>query len=62
MSSYIQILIIHLTIFYFVIVSHTAIKPEKTIIFGDRLSTDIQFGINSGISTCLVYSGIDKNI
>ena len=28
-----------------------------TIMFGDRLYTDMKMGINAGITTCLVLSG-----
>jgi 4-nitrophenyl phosphatase len=31
---------------------------SKAIFVGDRLNTDIQFGINGGIATMLVLSGI----
>ena len=41
---------------------HKNMKPNKCIIFGDRINTDIQFGLNSGMKTCLVFTGItNKN-
>jgi len=35
----------------------TGYKPEETVIFGDRLYTDIASGVNAGISTVFVLSG-----
>ena len=36
--------------------------PNTTMMVGDRIDTDIQFGINSGCGiSCLVLSGITKN-
>ncbi len=34
-----------------------ALEKDKTAIVGDRLYTDIQFGLNAGITSVLVYSG-----
>ncbi len=36
------------------------INPKDAVIIGDRLTTDIQCGINYGIHTILVESGIDE--
>ncbi len=33
------------------------VLPSETVMVGDRLNTDIAFGINSGFNTVLVYSG-----
>ena len=33
-------------------------KPENTAMVGDRLTTDIAGGINAGIETILVLSGV----
>lgn len=32
-------------------------KPEQAILFGDRLYTDMQMGINAEVTTCCVLSG-----
>jgi len=34
------------------------IDSESTVMFGDRLDTDIQFGINCGLTTVLTLTGI----
>ncbi|PVU93232.1 hypothetical protein BB561_003392 [Smittium simulii] len=34
------------------------IEKSRTIMVGDRLNTDVQFGINSGIDTLIVFTGI----
>jgi len=39
------------------IVKMLGLKREEITMVGDRLSTDIQFGINAGFNTVLVYSG-----
>lgn len=33
------------------------IDPQKAVMFGDRLYTDIKMGLNAGITTCCVLSG-----
>lgn len=39
------------------------VLPEEIAMVGDRLSTDIAFGVNAGFKTILVFSGeTDKNI
>ena len=39
------------------IVRATGLTPDQITMVGDRLYTDIMFGINSGFNTILVYSG-----
>ncbi len=39
------------------IVRATGLKPEQITMVGDRLYTDIMFGVNSKFNTILVYSG-----
>jgi HAD superfamily hydrolase (TIGR01457 family) len=36
---------------------HLHSSPQRCLIIGDRLDTDIQFGINSGMRTALVLTG-----
>ncbi|GMR45362.1 hypothetical protein PMAYCL1PPCAC_15557, partial [Pristionchus mayeri] len=36
------------------------LNPEKTIIFGDRLDTDIKFGFVNGFDTCWVRTGTNS--
>lgn len=33
------------------------VNPEDSVMFGDRLYTDIKMGINAGVNTCCVLSG-----
>ena len=39
------------------ILSLLNLPPEECIMVGDRLETDIQMGIDAGMSTCLVLTG-----
>ena len=43
-----------------VILNTMKIPPEDCLLIGDRLSTDIVMGKNSGISTALVLTGVTK--
>lgn len=43
-----------------VILNTMEIPPEDCLLIGDRLSTDIAMGKNSGISTALVLTGVTK--
>lgn len=40
------------------ILEYFNIKPEKTLVIGDRIETDILFGKNAGAKTALVLTGI----
>ncbi|WVQ71814.1 hypothetical protein IAR50_001356 [Cryptococcus sp. DSM 104548] len=42
------------------VIAHHHIDPARTLMVGDNLHTDIEFGINSGIRTLLVMSGVTK--
>ncbi|KAK4686396.1 4-nitrophenyl phosphatase, partial [Tremellales sp. Uapishka_1] len=42
-----------------IIASHK-FDPKRAIMIGDNLSTDIEFGINSGVRTLLVMGGVTK--
>ncbi|MFS0674366.1 TIGR01457 family HAD-type hydrolase [Ornithinibacillus sp. 179-J 7C1 HS] len=35
-------------------------KPDKTILVGDNYNTDIKAGINSGMDTLMVFTGVTK--
>jgi len=39
------------------LIEKTGTSPEKTVLIGDRLYTDIAAGINAGIASVLVLSG-----
>ena len=34
-----------------------SVKPEETLVIGDRLYTDVASGINAGVDTVCVLSG-----
>ena len=36
------------------------LNPEKTIMFGDRLDTDIAFANANGFSSCLMLTGVNN--
>ena len=36
------------------------IEPQKTLMIGDRLNTDITFGNTNGMDTALVLTGVSK--
>jgi ribonucleotide monophosphatase NagD (HAD superfamily) len=36
------------------------ISKSKTVMIGDNMDTDIEFGAKLGINTCLVLSGVSK--
>jgi phosphoglycolate phosphatase len=40
------------------IAAQFSLKPEQICMVGDRLDTDIMFGQNGGLTTCLVLSGV----
>jgi len=42
------------------IVAKQHLDRKKSIMIGDRLETDVKFGIDGGIDTCLVMTGIAK--
>ena len=45
-----------------VLMQKTGYKQEELVMVGDRLYTDVQMGINSGISSFLVLSGETKRL
>ncbi|CEF61770.1 2-phosphoglycolate phosphatase, eukaryotic family and HAD-superfamily hydrolase, subfamily IIA and HAD-like domain and Nitrophenylphosphatase-like domain-containing protein [Strongyloides ratti] len=49
----------HTTIFEYM-KTHIMINESRTIMFGDRLDTDIAFAHNNGLKSCLVETGIHK--
>ncbi|EYC07758.1 hypothetical protein Y032_0069g378 [Ancylostoma ceylanicum] len=38
---------------------HHHIDPSKTVMFGDRLDTDIQFANDNGFTSCLMLTGVN---
>ncbi len=43
---------------HFFLYMHAGSKPEDTVIIGDNISTDILSGIEAGVETALVLSGV----
>ncbi len=44
------------------ILNHTNVSPDKSVIFGDRLNTDILAGNRAGIKTVLVLTGVTTEL
>ena len=44
------------------ILNHTKVSPDKSVIFGDRLNTDILAGNRAGIKTVLVLTGVTTEL
>ena len=44
------------------ILNHTNVSPDKSVIFGDRLNTDILAGNRAGINTVLVLTGVTTEL
>ena len=40
------------------IAQHHGIDPSRSLIVGDRLDTDIRFGVDSGMLSALVLTGV----
>ena len=38
------------------------LERSKTLMIGDRLDTDILFGINGGIDTLMVLTGVNQRV
>ena len=43
-----------------VLLDHLKAKPEEMMIVGDRLPTDIEFGVTHGMKAVFVLTGVDK--
>lgn len=40
------------------VLKHYGLAPSEVLMVGDRLDTDIRFGLNGGVQTCLVLTGV----
>ncbi|KAA1136772.1 hypothetical protein PGTUg99_000463 [Puccinia graminis f. sp. tritici] len=43
---------------HFILTNDDSLEPSRSCMIGDRLDTDIAFGINGGLSTLLVLTGV----
>lgn len=41
----------------YILICRYGLDPKKTLMIGDRLNTDIEFGLNGGIDTLCVLTG-----
>ena len=44
------------------IIKQLNISTSRIVLIGDRLDTDIKFGLNHEIKTCLTLSGVTESI